>query len=204
VSDLRVAAVILAAGASSRMGANKMLLQVDGVPMVRRAALRATDAGLAPVIVVVGRDEDDVRTALGDVVCTIVSNPDFTGPTSGSLHIALRAMPDDVDATMILLADMVHVTTSMLQALVQATATHDAPLSVSQYGDVLAPPLLFRRALWPELLAWHGEGCGKAVVKAHQADAVVHEWPSEALRDVDTPEDYQELLAAGASPRPAD
>jgi len=201
VSDLRVAAVILAAGASSRMGANKMLLHVDGVPMVRRAALRATEAGLAPVIVVVGRDEAEVRTALGDVVCTVVSNPDFTGPTSSSLHIALRAMPDDVDATVILLADMVHVTTPMLQALVHGAETHDAPLSVSQYGDVLAPPLLFRRALWPELLAWHGEGCGKAVVNAHRKDAVVHEWPAEALRDVDTPEDYQQLIADGGSPR---
>lgn len=196
---MRVAAVILAAGASSRMGVNKMLLHVDGVPMVRRAVLRATAAGLAPVIVVVGRDEDDVRAALGDVVCTVVRNPDFTGPTSGSLHIALRAMPEDVEATMILLADMVHVTTDMMQAIVQAAQAHDAPLSVSEYGDVLAPPLLFRRALWPELLAWHGEGCGKAVVKAHRAEAVMHAWPPDALRDVDTPEDYHALTAAAAA-----
>lgn len=195
MSDAKIAAVILAAGASSRMGANKMLLTVDGVPMVRRAAVRAIEAGLAPLVVVVGRDEHDVRAALHGVTCTLVSNPDFTGPTSGSLHIALRALPDDVDATVILLADMVHVTSAMLRALADDARMHDAPLAVSQYGDVLAPPLLFRRALWPELLAWHGEGCGKAVVKAHRNEAVVHAWPAESLRDVDTPEDYQQLVA---------
>jgi CTP:molybdopterin cytidylyltransferase MocA len=50
--------------------------------------------------------------------------------------------------------------------------------------------LLFTRALWPELLAWTGEGCGKAVVKAHAAEAAYCDWPAEALRDVDTPEDW--------------
>jgi CTP:molybdopterin cytidylyltransferase MocA len=59
---------------------------------------------------------------------------------------------------------------------------------------VPAPPLLFRRVLWPELLAWTGEGCGKAVVRAHFAEADVHDWPVEALRDIDTPDDYAALI----------
>jgi len=58
---------------------------------------------------------------------------------------------------------------------------------------VLAPPLLFRRALWPELLAWQGEGCGKAVVRAHLAEASLHDWRPDALADIDTPEDYAAL-----------
>jgi molybdenum cofactor cytidylyltransferase len=85
---------------------------------------------------------------------------------------------------------MVRVETPMLRAILADAVDSDAPLAVSRYGDVLAPPLLFRRALWPELLAWTGEGCGKAVVKAHFGQAVVHDWPVDALHDVDTPEDY--------------
>jgi molybdenum cofactor cytidylyltransferase len=61
---------------------------------------------------------------------------------------------------------------------------------VSRYGDVKAPPLLFRRALFAELLAWHGEGCGKAVVQSHASEAAYHDWPLDALDDVDTPEDW--------------
>ncbi|HRN53451.1 MAG TPA: NTP transferase domain-containing protein, partial [Gemmatimonadaceae bacterium] len=100
------------------------------------------------------------------------------------------AAPEDVDAALVMLADMVQVTTPMLRALVDGLADGDEPLGVSRYGDVLAPPLVFRRALWPELLAWHGEGCGKAVVRAHAAEARMHEWPLDALQDVDTPDDY--------------
>ena len=196
VNKRRVAAVILAAGASSRMGRNKMLLDVHGDPMVRRAVLVAQDAGCAPIVVVVGKDEALVRDALHDLPVTFAVNADFTGPTSTSLHAGLDALDDSVDATILMLADMVRVTTPMVRALLDCDATSEAPLGVSRYADVLAPPLLFRRSLWPELMAWHGEGCGKAVVKAHQHEAVMHDWAEAALRDVDTPDDYRELVTS--------
>ncbi len=189
----RVAAVILAAGASRRMGRTKQLLPVQGEPMVRLAARRALAARCFPVVVVVGHDADPVRAALADLEVSFATSADPTGPTSASLHAGLRALGPAIDATVVLLADMVHVTTEMIVALVLAAERGTAPLEVSRYGDVLAPPLLFRRALWPELLAWHGEGCGKAVVRAHAQEAGMHDWPAAALRDVDTPEDYAAL-----------
>jgi molybdenum cofactor cytidylyltransferase len=196
VNNTRVAAIVLAAGASSRMGRNKMLLEVDGVPMVRRAVMAATEAGCAPVVVVVGHEAEKVRTALHGVACVFAENADFTGPTSGSLHAGLEALDGTSDATVVLLADMVRISAPMIRALIDSDRAADAPLNVSRYGDVLAPPLLFRRALWPELLAWHGEGCGKAVVRAHQHEAVMHDWPASSLRDVDTPDDYRELAGS--------
>ena len=177
------------------MGRNKMLLDVDGMPMVRRAALVAIEAGASPVVVVVGNDEQQVRDALSGLDCTFAVNPEFTGPTSTSLHAGLRALDERVDATIVMLADMVSISCEMLRALITSIETSDAPLAVSRYGDVLAPPLLFRRSLWPELLAWHGEGCGKAVVKVHQHEALMLDWPTESLRDIDTPDDYRELSA---------
>ena len=189
----QVAAVILAAGASTRMGRNKLLLPVDGEAMVHRAARRALDAGLAPVVVVLGHEDDRVRAALSDLDVVFATSPDPTGPTSASLHAGLEALGPSVPATVVMLSDMVEVTESMLRTIARASARGTAPLEVSRYGDVLAPPLLFRRALWPELLAWHGEGCGKAVVRAHGAEASVHDWPATALRDIDTPSDYDAL-----------
>jgi Uncharacterized MobA-related protein len=189
----RVAAVILAAGASTRMGRNKLLLPVDGEAMVHRAARRALGAGLAPVVVVLGHESDRVREALADLDVAFVTSPDPTGPTSASLHAGLRALGPAVSATVVMLSDMVHVTEAMLRAIVDASARGAAPLEVSRYGEVLAPPLLFRRALWPELLAWHGEGCVKAVVRAHRDEAGLHDWPEAALQDIDTPGDYEAL-----------
>lgn len=191
----RVGAVILAAGASTRMGRNKLLLPVDGQPMVRRTVQRAIDAGVAPVVVVLGHEPERVREALAGLDVTFAVSPDPTGPTSASLHAGLRALDDTVHATLVLLADMVHITTGMMRTLVETSARGEAPLEVSRYGDVLAPPLLFRRALWPELLAWHGEGCGKAVVRAHRDEASLHDWPEAALQDIDTPADYDALRA---------
>jgi len=187
-----VAGVILAAGASRRMGAgrNKMLLQLEGESLLRRAARRAVAAGLSPVVVVLGHEADRARAELKGLSCESVLNPDFTGPTSGSLHKGLEQLGPDVVAAVVMLGDMVLVTEQMLGGLVAAARGTDAPLVVSRYGDVTAPPLLFRRALFGELLAWSGEGCGKTVVQRHRDEAVYLDWPAQALADVDTPEDF--------------
>ena len=188
---LRVAGIVLAAGASRRMGRNKMLLELEGEPLVRRAARRALAAGLSPVVVVLGHEADRVRAALADLGVLIALNPDFAGPTSGSLHAALDLLGEDVGAAVVLLGDMVHVSEAALADLMRRARSSDAPLVVSRYGDVTAPPLLFRRALFGELLAWTGEGCGKAVVQAHKREALYVDRPAGVLVDVDTPEDFQ-------------
>ncbi len=188
---LRVAGIVLAAGASRRMGRNKMLLELEGEPLVRRAARRALAAGLSPVVVVLGHEADRARAALADLGVEIALNPDFAGPTSGSLHTALDLLGEDVGAAVVLLGDMVHVSEAALAELMRRARSSDAPLVVSRYGDVTAPPLLFRRALFGELLAWTGEGCGKAVVQAHKREALYVDRPAGVLVDVDTPEDFQ-------------
>ena len=192
----RVAGVVLAAGASRRMGQNKLLLKLEGESLVRRAVRRALGGGaLSPVVVVLGHESERVAAELAGLACEFAVNADFTGPTSGSLHRGLERLPADVDAAVVMLADMVLVTEQMVGAIVAAARGTDAPLVVSRYGDVTAPPLLFRRAVFPELLAWTGEGCGKPVVQRHRDEAVYVDWPAALLTDVDTPED---LAAAKA------
>jgi len=189
-SDLRAAGVILAAGASRRMGTNKMLLELAGESLVRRAAKRALGAGLSPVVVVIGHEADRLRAELKDLPLEFAVNPDYTGPTSGSLHQGLNKLGPDVNAAVIMLGDMVRVTAETLAMLIAAARGTAAPLVVSRYGDVTAPPLLFRRTLFGELLAWTGEGCGKAVVQAHKHEAMYVDRPEALLADVDTPEDF--------------
>lgn len=186
-----IAAVILAAGASRRMGRNKLLLRLEGESLLRRAVRRALRAGLAPVVVILGHEAELARAELADFAVDVVLNPEFTGPTSGSLHRGLERLGPEVSAAVVMLADMALVTDAMLTSLVAAWSGRDAPLVASRYGDVLAPPLLFRRELFPELLAWTGEGCGKAVVRRHLEEAIILDWPPDALTDIDTPDDLR-------------
>jgi molybdenum cofactor cytidylyltransferase len=204
-NTLTAGAVILAAGASRRMGRNKMLLPLEGESLVRRAAGRALRAGLSPVVVVLGHEAERARAELAGLEVEIARNPNYTGPTSGSLHRGLERLGPEVGAAVVLLADMVLVTEEMIRSILKEAAGTEAPLVVSRYGDVMAPPLLFRRALFSELLAWTGEGCGKAVVQQHQAEAVFVDWPLAALTDVDTPADLEaaEQLLGSAGGRPA-
>lgn len=178
------------------MGTNKLLLELDGETLIRRAVGRARRAGLSPIIVVLGHEVDRVREELAGVECTIAVNPDPSGPMSASMHIGLRQLAPSVGAAMAILPDMTRVTAEMLRDVADGARAGDAPLVVSKYGDVTAPPILYRRALFNELLAWSGEGCGKPVVQRHINEAVVKDWPAAALSDIDTPEDYATARAA--------
>ena len=83
----------------------------------------------------------------------------------------------------------------MMSAVRDAYLRGAAPLVASRYGTVLAPPTLYDRSLFPELMALTGEGAGKPVVLRHLREAAVVSWPEESLADVDVPEDYARLTS---------
>jgi len=195
-----VAGVVLAAGASVRMGANKLLFEIEGEVLVHRAVRRASAAGLNPVIVVLGHEAERVRLTLADLRCQAVVNPAYARGVHESLRVGIGAVPPDALAAVVMLADMPFVTSAMIETLVERFRGGDAPLVVSEYGHVNAPPVLYGRALFDELRAVDGEGCGKRVVQRHSHEAMTVSWPEEALSDLDVPEDVDRLQAKAAEP----
>lgn len=196
-----VAGIVLAAGAASRMGPNKMLLTLDDEPLVHRVARRALAAGLAPVVVVVGHEADQVRDALRDLPVRTVVNPDPTGPRATSVHVGLAAVPDTAAGALVLLADMVFVTEAMLAAMVAAFRDTGAGAVASRCEGVVLPPFLFSTALFAELHAATGDAIGRATVERHRDRTVFMDWPARALADVDTPEDYAAARRRPPTPR---
>lgn len=196
-----VAGVVLAAGSSIRMGKNKLLFDLDGEPLVRRAVRRAAAGGLDPVIAVLGYEAELVRRELDglDPPCRIVVNPDYERGINSSLKTGIAALPATTIAAVVMLADMPLVTAEMIATLVTRYRASEAPLVISDYEGVNAPPMLYDRALFEELRVMEGEGCGRQVVRRHQASAVVVAWPVAALTDLDVPGDYELVrsLAAG-------
>jgi molybdenum cofactor cytidylyltransferase len=192
----RVAGILLAAGTSSRMGTNKLLLEIAGEPVVARAARQALDGGLDPLVVVLGFEAEATRAALAGVDCVAVVNGDYASGQPSSVAAGIAALPTDVDATMILLADMPFVSSEMIARLIERFQTSGAPIAISRYGEVQAPPALYDRTLFDELSHMTDGRCGREVIARHRDEAVALVWPEERLADLDTPGDLAAVRRA--------
>ena len=195
-SPARIAALLLAAGSSSRLGTNKLLVELGGEPLIRRAARRALAAGLDPVIAVLGHEAKRIRGALQGLPVTLVGNPRHAEGMPASVHAGLAAVPDNCAAAMVLLPDMPLVTAPMLSELAERFRATGTPLVISLYGQTAAPPTLYARALFPALLA-AAEG-GRQAVGEHRHLAAEVRWPAELMMDLDVPEDLERLRAMEA------
>lgn len=193
-SRRRVAGVILAAGLSSRMGKNKLLLELGGETVVRRAVRSALEAALDPVVVVLGHEAGRVEDELAGLSHVPLLNPKYAEGVGTSLKAGVAAARA-ADALVVVLADMPFVTASMIATVVEQYRASGARLVVSRYGDVDAPPICYDRSLFDELIAEPGERCAKRVVRRHRGEATVVPWPEATLRDIDLAEDYERARA---------
>jgi len=190
-----IAGILLAAGTSSRMGSNKMLFELDGESVLRGAARRAIAGGLKPLIVVLGHQRERAEQELAGLPCQVAFNPDFEEGITSSLRAGLSVLEGlpDVAGAMVMLADMPYVTEEMVATMIARYRASRAPLAVSDYEGVHAPPMLYSPALFEELRAMTETGCGKQVVKRHRHEAEVLAWPASALSDLDVPDDYSRM-----------
>ncbi len=190
-----VAGIVLAAGSSTRMGRNKLLLEVAGESLVRRAVRVAREAGLDPVVVVTGHARERVEREIADMDCTPVFNADHGAGIQTSAASGIAGVAGACEAAVVMLADMPFVTARMLRTLVERYQEEAPPLVVSRYGgEVNAPPMLYDQVLFPEVTRMR-KGCGREVVRRHHDRAVQVDWPAGRLRDLDRPEDYEAVVA---------
>ena len=178
------------------MGRNKLLLELDGEAVVRRAARTASEGGLDPVVVVTGHAREAVEGQLHGLGCRTVYNAEHAAGQHTSVAAGVGAVDDaddDCAAAIVMLADMPFVTAVMLRVLVTRYRDTGAPLVVSRYGPgVTAPPMLYARRLFGELGRMDAR-CGRQVVRRHRHEAAEVNWPAEALRDLDHPADYEAI-----------
>ena len=196
-----VAGIVLAAGSSRRMGRDKLYLELDGETVLHASTRRAVEAGLDPTIVVLGPNPERARLELADLNVQTVVNPDHLDGMSRSLAVGIQQVPESASAAVSLLADMPFVDAAMIAALTAAYRGSSKSLVVSRFGGVMAPPTLYGRALFPELASETGDGCGKRVIRRHLEEALVIDWPEEALLDLDVTEDVERARTRVAEAR---
>lgn len=191
------AALVLAAGRSTRMGAvNKLLEPVAGVPMVRRAAEAALGSRAEPVIVVTGHEADRVAAALEGLDVAFVHNPDFAQGLSTSLRAGLGALPHGSDAALVLLGDMPLVTSSACDRVLDALGDPQTLVAVPTAGGRRGNPVAWSRALFPDLMAQTGDTGGRALLARHKDATALVEIGEAAALDADTPEALETIRAA--------
>jgi molybdenum cofactor cytidylyltransferase len=185
---MKVAAIILAAGRSSRFGeANKLLEEIDGEAMVARVAALALASRARPVIVVTGFEAERVAAALNESGTTIVHNPDYAQGMSTSLRAGLRALPGESDGALILLGDMPRVNPSVFDALLAAFAANGTEsICVPVHAGRRGNPVLWGGAYFAEMMQLSGDRGAKQIMRLHPGKVVEVEVATSAIfEDVD-------------------
>jgi molybdenum cofactor cytidylyltransferase len=193
----RFAAIVLAAGRSSRMGAHKLLLPLGGRPLIAHVVIAACARSANPVIVVLGHDAERVAAALPPGRQQVIINPSYQEGMSTSLRVGLAAIPPQTAGALILLGDQPLVTANLVEQMLEAARESPASILAASYGGRRGNPVYFPRTYFEELRKVTGDEGGRSVIQHHpesvQLVPIVH---MDAALDADSPDDYQRILAA--------
>ncbi len=195
----RIAAIVLAAGQSRRMGAtNKLTAPVDGKPMVAHAVDAALASSVANVVVVTGHQAAEVRAAIGDRPVDFVENPDFAEGLSASLKVGVAVLPEGVDGAVVCLGDMPRVTGADLDRLIGAfNPLEGRAIVVPTWNGKRGNPVLWDSRFFPAMGDLSGDVGAKHLIGENEE--VVAEVPMDqagVLLDVDTPDALARLETA--------
>jgi len=193
-TDIR--AVVLAAGRSTRFGANKLLAPFGRGPLLRGALAAAADACPGKVVLVTGFDAGrvvEVATPQADI---IVHNPDFDHGMGSSIARGVEACRGEADAVIVLLADQPLVTAKHLRAIIANWSGSTGDIVASRYASRLGAPALFGSGLFDELCALQGDRGARDLLRSGRYRVVAVDCEAAAI-DIDTRDDLARCLNSG-------
>jgi molybdenum cofactor cytidylyltransferase len=190
-----IAAVVLAAGLSRRMGRAKLLMKVGGRAIIRYVVESVLVGGVDSVWVVTGPDVEPIEAALAGIEVQIAVNPAPEEGQAGSVRTGIAALPASVDWALIALGDQPLLAPAIIPALLAARRTSPKLIVAPRYRDGQGNPVVFRREIFPELLRLSGDQGARPIIQREPARV---EWVDLDLPmppDVDTPDDYEKIRA---------
>ena len=196
----RVAAVVLAAGGSSRLGQPKQLLMFRGETLLRRAVRAAADAGCAPILVVVGEineeeggeeEQEQEQELMGPA---LVVNSEWRRGMGTSIRRGVEKLPEAVGAVVLLTCDQPFLEAAIVSGLIAAQKKTGKPIVASSYANTIGVPALFDRSCFDALLALPDATGAKAFILSRHADVAAIPFEEGAI-DIDTPEDLERLTS---------
>ena len=198
----RIAAVLLAAGASTRFGtANKLLAEFGGAPMLRHVAEAIRDSGVHEIVVVTGYERESYVAALDGIHVGFVHNADWQAGLGGSVAAGVAAVSPECEAAFIVPGDMPRLPAEMLRAMCEAYRRHGhtpVVVPVTKAGEQ-RNPVLWPRRYFSQLAALSGEQGAKPLL-ARVTKRIDQPFDDALFADVDTPSEYAALLASDTPP----
>jgi molybdenum cofactor cytidylyltransferase len=194
---MRVAAIVLAAGGSTRFGEAKQLTVFRGETFVRRIVAATIESGCAPVIVVAGEDASQITLELAGLAARIVMHPHWSNGLGSSIGAGVQHLIDSAaepDAAILLACDQPFVSAATLRQLIQLRLTSGKLIVASAYEGTLGIPALFDRSCFPDLLQLKGDSGAKGIIFSRRHEVEPFNFPAGAI-DIDTPADYQCFLS---------
>lgn len=192
---MRVAAVVLAAGRSSRFGEPKQLALFRGETFVNRIAKAAIEAGCDPVVVVTGEESAQIQAGFKRLPVRVAANPDWPSGLASSIRAGLEnAMESapDLSAALLVTCDQPFVDSAVIRQLIQLHSSSGKPIAASAYAGTLGIPALFDRSCFPDLLQLDGDSGAKKLLVARPHDVASLDFPAGQI-DIDTVTDYEKL-----------
>jgi molybdenum cofactor cytidylyltransferase len=191
-----IGALVLAAGQSSRMGTNKLLLEADGKPLICHVVDHALALDLAEVIVVLGHQADEIRQALGNRPVRFVTAKDYARGMSASLKAGLAALAPETAASFVLLGDMPAISPALLRRLLAAyNPVEGRSIVLPVHDGKRGNPVLWDRRYFAEMQTLAGDVGARHLIGEHMAEVAEIEADDGAIfRDIDTPQAYADLV----------
>ncbi len=191
----KVAAVVLAAGSSTRLGQPKQLAPIAGRPALSYAldALRASR--VERIVLVLGHAADEIAAALDLTGITVVRNDAYAEGQSTSVIAGVKALGDDVGAALMVVGDQPLIASTVVDAIVRAYEETGGPCIVPLYEGEWGNPVLLARATWPLLDNLKGDTGARPILRKHMDMVLEVPVPGPLLDDIDTPEDYARIRA---------
>jgi molybdenum cofactor cytidylyltransferase len=191
----RIAAIVLAAGQSRRMGSNKLLADLGGLPMIRKSVEAVLASQARPVIVVTGHEAGQLRAALAGLDVIFIDNPDFAKGLSTSLRAGLAAVPESADGTVVCLGDMPLVGGPQIDKLISAfSPAEHRTIIVPVHGGERGNPVLWGRQHFIRMAMLEGDRGARQLIDASPDEVTEVAMRSDTvLADFDTPESLARL-----------
>lgn len=189
--------IILAAGASVRMGKPKQLLEFNGKTLLRRAVQTGIESECHPIVVVLGAQINDLKNEIKDFEVQIAENADWKRGMSSSIKTGLQRILEinnQISGVVIMVCDQPFVSAKLINQIVEKCRKTNSLIVASEYSATLGVPALFGSLVFSQLLELENSGGAKEIIKQFQNETIAVPFEKGNF-DIDTPEDYTKLCS---------